>query len=126
MMINKYLIYYPLCGYSKNPRVRTYIFPSLAKQVLIFGGSYWQFRLKWVLNWVLKFSVETIPVQAEKLGLVLYDTAFIYILFIYNCLVMSLVQRKQTITDFTSQSHQSYTSLLKMLMKISHNSHIRT
>ena len=29
----------------KNPRVRTYIFPSLAKQVLIFGGSYWQFRL---------------------------------------------------------------------------------
>ena len=27
--------------YSKNPRVRTYIFPSLAKQVLIFGGSYW-------------------------------------------------------------------------------------
>ena len=36
--------------YSKNPRVRTYIFPSLAKQVLIFGGSYWQFRLKWVLN----------------------------------------------------------------------------
>ena len=27
--------------YSRNPRVRTYIFPSLAKQVLIFGGSYW-------------------------------------------------------------------------------------
>ena len=32
--------------YSKNLHVRTYIFPSLAKQVLIFGGSYWQFRLK--------------------------------------------------------------------------------
>ena len=71
----------------KNPCVRTYTFPSLAKQVLIFGGSYWQFRLNKVLNQVLKFSVETISVQAEKIGLVLYDTAFIY-----NCLVMSLVQ----------------------------------
>ena len=30
---------------SKNPHVKTYFFPSLAKQVLIFGGSYWQFRL---------------------------------------------------------------------------------
>ena len=36
--------------YSQNPHVRSYIFPSLAKHFLIFGGSYWQFRLKYVLD----------------------------------------------------------------------------
>ena len=50
-------------GQSKNPRVNTYIFPSLAKQPGSYiWGSYSQFRLKQVLE----FSVETIPVQAEK------------------------------------------------------------
>ena len=39
ILLNKFL------NKSKNPLVRTYFFPSLAKQVLIFGGSYWQFRL---------------------------------------------------------------------------------
>ena len=32
--------------YSNNLCVRTYIFPSLASLVHIFGGSYWQLRLK--------------------------------------------------------------------------------
>ena len=35
--------------------MKSYIFPSLAKQLLVIGR-------------------ETIPVQAEKIGLVLYDT----------------------------------------------------
>ena len=30
-------------NYSKNPRVRTYFFSSLAKQVLIFWSISWQF-----------------------------------------------------------------------------------
>ena len=29
-------------SYSKNSRVRTYIFGSLAKLVLVFWGTYWQ------------------------------------------------------------------------------------
>ena len=45
-MLICYLLHGYLHKYSKNSHVRTCIFPSLVKQVLIFGGSYWQFRLK--------------------------------------------------------------------------------
>ena len=31
--------------YSKNLRVRTYVFLSAANKVLIFWGNFWQFRL---------------------------------------------------------------------------------
>ena len=57
-------------AYSKNPGVRTYIFPSLAKQVLIFGGSYWQFRLP--LSTGVTFDIfkvlGTIPCNKERLN----------------------------------------------------------
>ena len=70
-------------GQSKNPRVKTYIFPNLAKQPGSYiWGSYWQFRLKQVL----KFSVEIIPVQAEKIGLVLCDTTLLCFYFSYSLL----------------------------------------
>jgi len=68
------------CGLSVNLN-----FSKFGKAGCYNWGSHWQCRLKLVFNEI--FSVEPIPVQAEKIGLVPYDKAFIY-----NRHVMSLDQ----------------------------------
>ena len=65
--------------YSKNLRVRTYIFVSAANKVVIFWGNVWQFRLSRFLISVKETRLLTTR-KIKKLDFGLY----IYTVFIHN------------------------------------------
>ena len=65
--------------YSKNLRVRTYIFVSAANKVVIFWGNVWQFRLSRFLISIKETRLLTTR-KIKKLDFGLY----IYIVFIHN------------------------------------------
>ena len=74
--------------YSKNLRVRTYIFVSAANKVVIFWGNVWQFRLSRFLISIKETRLLTTR-KIKKLDFGLY--IYIYIYSIYSQLYLAIL-----------------------------------
>ena len=87
--------------YSKNLRVRTYIFLSAANKVLIFSGNFWQFRLSRFLISIKETRLLT-PRKIKKFDFGLYINMYSIYSQLYLAILLYARSMKPVIVLFVN------------------------